>query len=199
MATKNPKISAYVPQEVFDRFQAFQEERGLSASKAVTAILCDYFGIEQTTSSSPSGIRITDFEELKRNFQLLNEQVQILQEKVDSQPIYQDASFIPAEDKSLEPKLDIDSLPSFLDSELLESSSEPLQEKATGITPLPSVLSGKEFAKHLSISSSKLSAMKRSVSRQQFIEWSKELDSDSRSWDYRPKQKGKGVEYFPVQ
>lgn len=45
MPTENPKISAYVPQSIYDRFKQFQEERGLSMSQATTELIAEYFGI----------------------------------------------------------------------------------------------------------------------------------------------------------
>lgn len=191
MGTKNPKISAYVPQEVFDRFQEFQNERNLSASKAATAIFCDYFGIGESTGVLPSGITAAQFEELKENFKLLTEQVQGLQEKVDHQPVYQDATLMGAEIKSLKPENETPQLP-FPNSEPLETESKPLE-------PEVSVLSGKELAERFSISSSKLSTEKGDRSHEQFTEWSKKIDPDGFAWTYRGKQKGKGVEYLQVQ
>lgn len=47
MPTDNPKISAYVPQLVYDTFKQFQDERGISMSQAVIVILAEYFGIQQ--------------------------------------------------------------------------------------------------------------------------------------------------------
>jgi hypothetical protein len=191
MGTKNPKISAYVPQEVFDRFQEFQEKRGLTASKAATAIFCDYFGIEQTTSSLPSGITLAQF-------QALEKRLADLEDKFESQPIYQSASLMPSELKRLELNYETPQLP-FPESDLLQSTSELLKKSSIDVVNVPSVLSGNELAVRFSISSSKLSTEKTNRTHEQFTEWSKELDPDGVAWKYRGKQKGKGVEYFPVE
>lgn len=45
MPTENPKISAYVPQVVYDRFREYQQERGLSMSQAAIEIFAHYFGL----------------------------------------------------------------------------------------------------------------------------------------------------------
>jgi hypothetical protein len=45
MPTENPKISAYVPQVVYDRFMRFKEEHDLSMSQAAIEIFAAYFGI----------------------------------------------------------------------------------------------------------------------------------------------------------
>jgi len=52
MPTENPKISAYVPQVVYDRFKRFQEERGLSMSQAAIEVFAEYFGINLADSST---------------------------------------------------------------------------------------------------------------------------------------------------
>ena len=48
MPTDNPKISAYVPQALYDRFKQFQNEQQLSMSQAVIVLLAEYFGLEQS-------------------------------------------------------------------------------------------------------------------------------------------------------
>lgn len=52
MPTENPKISAYVPQVVYDRFKKFQEERGLSMSQAAIEVFVEYFGINLADNST---------------------------------------------------------------------------------------------------------------------------------------------------
>lgn len=52
MPTENPKISAYVPQVVYDRFKKFQEERGLSMSQAAIEVFVQYFGINLSDNST---------------------------------------------------------------------------------------------------------------------------------------------------
>lgn len=51
MPTENPKISAYVPQVVYDRFKEFQEERELSMSQAAIEIFAHYFEINLEVST----------------------------------------------------------------------------------------------------------------------------------------------------
>lgn len=58
MPTENPKISAYVPQAIYDRFKQFQEEQGLSMSQAAIVILAEYFGLQQTLEDSGKGTAI---------------------------------------------------------------------------------------------------------------------------------------------
>lgn len=46
MSTKNPKVSAYVPQHIFDRFQSFCQEKEMSMSQATAVVFAGYFEIE---------------------------------------------------------------------------------------------------------------------------------------------------------
>ena len=52
MPTENPKVSAYVPQPIYDHLLEFKSERGLSVSQAVTAILEDYFGLGKVDATA---------------------------------------------------------------------------------------------------------------------------------------------------
>ncbi len=46
MPTKNPKVSAYISQHIFDRFQSFCQEKGMSMSQATAVVFAGYFEIE---------------------------------------------------------------------------------------------------------------------------------------------------------
>lgn len=52
MSTTNPKVSAYIPQHIFDRFQSFYQEKGISMSQAVAVIFAEYFEIEPEVNYS---------------------------------------------------------------------------------------------------------------------------------------------------
>ena len=58
MPTDNPKISAYVPQLIYDRFKQFQDDKKLSMSQAAIVILAEYFGLEQTIKETTEGITV---------------------------------------------------------------------------------------------------------------------------------------------
>jgi hypothetical protein len=64
MPTNNPKVSAYIPQGVFDRFQLFCKEKEISMSQAVAVIFTEYFEIEPQVNSSGGLLldRIKDLE-----------------------------------------------------------------------------------------------------------------------------------------
>jgi hypothetical protein len=78
MPTDNPKISLYVPQQIYTHFKAFQEERKLSMSQVGTVILAEYFGIELpdsprlnhsasiTKKTTIEGISLAEFTQLQQ-------------------------------------------------------------------------------------------------------------------------------------
>lgn len=45
MATKNQRIAAYVPENVYQKYQSFKVEKGLGDSQALIQILSEYFGV----------------------------------------------------------------------------------------------------------------------------------------------------------
>jgi len=136
MATENPKISAYVPQVVYDRFKKFQEEHKLSMSQAATKLIADYLGVDlkdETTNQMTSELssRITQIEqelkELKQIYQDLSEKFDGLQ--INEQR--KDDSFVAGESKELidQVRNRTDSDSSKFNSELLsESPNETLSE-----------------------------------------------------------------------
>jgi hypothetical protein len=46
MSTKNPKVSAYIPQHIYNSFKAFCKERDISMSQAVAVIFAEYFALD---------------------------------------------------------------------------------------------------------------------------------------------------------
>lgn len=87
MATDNPKISLYVPQQIYDRFKEFATERDLTMSQAGIAILAEYFGLHsETRKNVVGGVTLEAFQELKEElkaFQQLREELKSLKERVD--------------------------------------------------------------------------------------------------------------------
>ena len=57
MSTDNKKISAYVPDVIYDRFVQFKDERDISMSQAAIEIFAAYFGINlnPTISNESTG------------------------------------------------------------------------------------------------------------------------------------------------
>lgn len=191
MGTKNPKISGYVPQEVFDRFQEFQEERGFSMSKAVTAILCDYFDIKETTSSLPSGITLAQF-------QALEKRLAELEEKVEHQPIYQNATLVSSpESKRLEADYGMPQLP-FPEGEPLDSTSKPRANEAA-VSQEALFVSAEDLALRFACHPQSIKNYKNKNSTERFIEWTTKRDPDNIAWNYKMQAIGKSMGFFPCK
>jgi hypothetical protein len=83
MPTQNPKISAYVPQIVYDKFKQYEKEQGVSMSQAVIELLSNYFGIDLSsyTIKSTGGLQSrlefleNEFTQMKTAFTKLSEEV----------------------------------------------------------------------------------------------------------------------------
>jgi transposase-like protein len=54
MATKNQRIAAYVPENVYQKYQSFKAEKGLGDSQALIQILSEYFGVTHLVSRDES-------------------------------------------------------------------------------------------------------------------------------------------------
>lgn len=158
MPTENPKISAYVPQAVFDRFIQFKEERGLSISQTVIEILVDYFGIdlsksstEKNTSGIPDRITILEKElaDLKQSYVWLVQKVESIQ--TTSEPLKSGFDNKPVDIHS-------DSLIEPLDGTLIATGSEPPSEPSiNGSSVIPSEPENElPIIKHLTEQESKL-------------------------------------------
>ena len=70
MPTDNPKISLYVPQQIYNRFRDFQKDQHLSMSQAGIVILAEYFGLKETIKeitegTTIGGVTLAEFEKLQ--------------------------------------------------------------------------------------------------------------------------------------
>ena len=203
---KNPKISAYVSQEVFDRFKTFQDKRGFTMSKAVTAILCDYFDIKQTTDGLPSGITLAQFQDvLKRLAEL--------EQRVESQPVFQNAALMPGESQAIDgssqlPQLSAEAqtvavqeeyetpqLP-FPESEPQQITSEPLLKESVASKPTL-FTTAEDLALRLSCHPQSIKNFKSNNSTEQFIQWTTEKDPDDIPWNYQMKVFGRAMGFYP--
>jgi len=69
MPTNNPKVSAYLPQHVFNQLKVFAEEHKLSMSQAATVVFANYFGIDYSVNQSSlptDGLTIARVEALEQ-------------------------------------------------------------------------------------------------------------------------------------
>ena len=78
MSTSNPKVSAYIPQHIYDSFKSFYEQRGISMSQAVAVIFAEYFGLDSSVDqkSSTSGLLVGRVGLLEQELADLKELVQ---------------------------------------------------------------------------------------------------------------------------
>lgn len=73
MPSKRPKVSAYVPQHIFNYIKAFADERKLTVSQAATLVFAEYFQVDYQVNQSGSLVgteslaRIEALEEQIRN------------------------------------------------------------------------------------------------------------------------------------
>lgn len=116
MATDNPKISGYVPQEIFDCLLDFKEKRSLkSVSLALTVVLSEYFQVDQKVDRQTSLLSGNDFVSRER-FEALENKLSEL------------SGSLPSElDKLIEQKI------SSLRSELLSSLPKHIEPEAISV------------------------------------------------------------------
>ncbi|MEM6614109.1 MAG: hypothetical protein AAF652_18035 [Cyanobacteria bacterium P01_C01_bin.72] len=177
MPTDNPKISLYVPQQIYDRFKSFQKEKKLSMSQAGIVILAEYFGLEETIKeftegTTVGGVTLAEFEGLKKEFQELKEQVKLNRSFIDKIP---GTNYIEVEDRdktTSEPpeNKDLKSVTSNLQLKLTHDSNRLTLKTAT-------------LAKRFGLKVNSVSSAKnRRKTPESFCEWSKTKDPDGIGW-----------------
>ena len=185
MPTDNPKISAYVPQVVYDHFDEFRRESGLSMSQSAAVIFAKFFGLEDVAKEI-TGESTTDDSALDR-IKLLESQVDALFKKLGELES-KSSSELPSNPLPGEP--DVSDIHT---GNLLEGLLGGLPTQVTSIM-------GKTLIKRLiapstgkNISQSKLSIESKKAT-DDFRQWTGELDIDNIQWEH----KGKGLGYVPV-
>lgn len=81
MATFKPKISLYVPNQVYTQFKEFQLNNELSMSAAGTVIIAEYFGLEETIKNNCNdkkigGITLTRIQKIESRLCKLEELIE---------------------------------------------------------------------------------------------------------------------------
>jgi hypothetical protein len=210
MPTNNPKISAYVPQVVYDRFEQFRKESGLSMSQSAIVIFAKYFGLEDIAKGVTGGIT-TDDSALDR-IKALESQVDDLFKKfseLENKSTGEPSIFVGSEPE-IEPIV-TDINENILGELLIELPAKKVDESDTKISGLQGELlkeppvqinpiKGKTLAKRLispktdkSITTSLLST-ENQKSFDHFYQWTMDLDIDNIGWEF----KGRSVGYIPV-
>jgi hypothetical protein len=79
MATNNRRVAAYLPDSVYEKLEQFKNERDITFSQALIAVLCGYFDLEpipvKVSDYSSSTITSAQIEALERRLSGLSESV----------------------------------------------------------------------------------------------------------------------------
>ena len=198
MPTKNPKISAYVPQEIYDKFKAFQEERNLKMSQAVAVILAEYFELNHVITQSKGvevgGVTLGRLEALEKK---LEDFVDLVEQRLQdfSSSLPSEISVDQGGDDAGQPLLDIlsemeskSSSESELLGKLLINQTEEFEIKPISATKLSKLRFG--------LSAPSVSKAGKRYSAEEFTEWTKSKDPDGIAWRYI-EEPTKG--YLPVE
>lgn len=202
MPTDNPKISLYVPQQIYDRFKEFQEEQNLSMSQAGIVILAEYFGLEETIKeitegTTIGGVTLAEFRQLKQRVGTLENQVSLNQKILDEQAkvsteyqtkIINDS---PVESKNINKteQVNFNKTTSSLPKKVVEDSKLQLSlsSEPSDISPIPaSHLCTKRFG----LGKDTMASYKRKHSPEELTTWTKEKDPDNIGWVISPDNKG---------
>jgi hypothetical protein len=211
MPTDNPKISAYVPQSLYARFDEFYKGTGLSMSQAATVIFAKFFGLEDIVKKI-TGETTIDNSALDR-IKVLESQVDDLYKKLsdlDSKPSRELPDSMVVKPEITEKNISVvDVIPSEPQGKLPDKVTDTsdictgnlLGELLGGLPTQISPVIGKVLEKRLihkktgkSIGQSKLSTDVNKRAPDDFYEWTRELDIDGIGWEY----KGRKIGYVPV-
>ena len=212
MPTDNPKISLYVPQQIYDRFKEFQKEQGLSMSQAGIVILAEYFGIKETIKeitqgTTVGGVTLGEFEELKRKFSELEGKVNSIR--------FDNLQHDVVDNKKPVEQLEITSKPPKIKNQninkILVDASKNFSPKLTGeqlelieenkkVDSISNTLLAKRlgFKNPVSLSNKKNNLYKNNNPNadSEFYIWTQQKDFDGIGW--KPIKQGKRVNYVPV-
>lgn len=194
MPTDNPKISLYVPQQVYDRFKEFQQKQDLSMSQAGIVILAEYFGIKETVKeitegTTIGGVTLADFQELKDKVQKL--EYQWLNQKVDYEKT---TSSLLTEKRSEEQNLPQETQ---LEIEMLSDQQVDVSTTLINVNMLARRL-GYKNKKSVQNKKSFVYKQEKDKADSDFLEWTTKKDRDEIGW--LPIQlDNKRTAYFPPQ
>lgn len=200
MPTENPKVSAYVPQALFDRFKQFQEERGLTMSQATIALMSEYFGLEQTVKGSllatVGGITLERIEAIESELRRLSELIDKPKTDSELQSSFQDElPRINVIDESPVQSLN-DEVETGEDFEPVSESKIQSTDEGSLLLVIPSelpreiIITGNLLAKRLRMPSPKLSTRKNNTELREFIKFLQEKDPDGVAWEPLKERKG---------
>lgn len=194
MPTDKPKVSAYVPQPVKDSLVAFEKERNISESQAVTVILAEYFGLKSQINHVPDGsivggVTLSEFKELREKVEFLLSAVSSLQSNLLGTPNTQAHSKNekPVIKVKVEEVLDIpNNTEDSQTPETKESDSKPFYNLLS--EPLYKLVSGRVLsAQRFKLGKDTVAGKKKSLldkdSLDSFIKWTRGVDPDKIAWE----------------
>lgn len=191
MPTDNPKISLYVPQAVYDRFNQFKDEQGLSMSQAGIVILAEYFQLkeiikETAKGTTIGGVTLARVEAIEEKSSLNSKLLKELLNKVE---------FL---ENSLEELLDAKNKPVediIKNEEVIEYVDINLQLNLQSNLPQ---ISKQDLAKRLGLKNPRSLNNIKSDKAQELASWTASKDPDGIAW--RKIDSGKrDVRYSPLE
>jgi predicted DNA-binding protein len=178
-------ISIRIPDELLEKIDRLAEEKYKShkgtpnRSLVVLDAIAAYFDTLSDASKDEFFIPVSDSVK-NADFNQLQQEVNTLKDAI----------------RQLDQRMS-----SLLDSVARVDEKPPQQNQLSIISVSDSVeeLTGQELAKKLGINASDISTKKNHLAVNEFIEWTKNLpaNTDRVGWTYKPKDKGKGVLYYP--
>jgi uncharacterized protein (UPF0254 family) len=206
MPTDNPKVSAYVPQAVYNHIKAFQEERSLSMSQAATIIFAEYFGIEETIGKTAGGttvggVTLGALQALEEKMDNLAQSKSEPNSKLLNQFTEEWESRFASLSGSLENGLQsleerIKKLEENADSSLTtkQSTSELPSKVQMVATEKLEPHSTSELAGRLGVNTTTLTRHKNGKLKPSLVEWTRKKDPQGVAWDYSENLK----KYYPA-
>jgi hypothetical protein len=88
--------------------------------------------------------------------------------------------------------------------DIVKIDKNPPEQNQLSIISVPDSveeLNGKELAKRLGVNESDISTKKNNLAVDEFVDWTRTLPTNinKTGWTYKPKDKGRGVLYFPIK
>jgi hypothetical protein len=98
MSTAKPRVSAYLPPHLFDTFEQFRIDRGLSTSSATALILASYFELNLTDVNESVLTRLVKLEQQMIQIQAKQQSVQRRKQsasnKLSAEDLDREAGFV---------------------------------------------------------------------------------------------------------
>jgi hypothetical protein len=196
MPTDNPKISAYVPKIVYDRFEQLRKESsGVSMSQLATIIFAKYFGLDDIAKGITGEITVDDsaldrIKALESHVNDLFKKLGELQSEFGSKPplsivveteVKEKREDVPNDSLNELPVQKVETLPLSLDGLQGELLGEPsIQIPAISDTLLAKRLLTKKGGP---IGTSNFRVKKERSSTEDFFAWTIHTDPDNIGWE----------------